>query len=138
MTQRSWKKLVNELSDAGYESPYLDRLRNKLDLEQAQWDLEREVLREMASSLGRAEEKLNVALLELELAEGRVEAVLDQPGATAAWVQEANARIDEFNGRREAARRLLWELTIHREALGFRRNEILFQFYRIPPKRERL
>lgn len=41
-------------------------------------------------------------------------------------------KIEAFNRQRREAERYLWELTIHREALGFRRNEILREHYPIP------
>jgi hypothetical protein len=56
MPERPWQTLVRQLTDAGYESPYLDRLRARVDPAQAQDTLEQEIIREMASALGRAED----------------------------------------------------------------------------------
>lgn len=137
MAQPSWKQLVEELSRAGYESPYLDRLRRKLDLDQAQWDLEVEVRREMASALGRAEAKVNVALLRLERIGRELDVLAAERDDTPAWRERVDARVEDFNRERRDAQRCLWELVIHREALGIRRNEILREFYPIPPKRRR-
>lgn len=122
-----WQKLVRELRDEGYQSPYLDRLRQRLDVYQAEEQLEKEIVREMATALGRAEEKLLVALLEVERA-GRA---LD--GAREESVRRSlTARFNELRLRALAARH---ELLIHREAIGIRQNRILEALYPVPPKR---
>jgi len=133
MRNPPWKRLVQDLTDQGFESPYLDRLRRKLDVEQAHQDLEREILQEMAAALGRAEDKVNLALLELQLSDRKL-GVFEERGDLAAF----NEEVATYNTRRDEAHRCLWELTIHREALGFRRNEILRQYYPIPPRRQPL
>lgn len=124
MADRPWRSLVAELTDAGHESPYLDRLRRRLDVSQGRDSLETEIIREMAAALGRAEDKVNAALLELELA-GRALAT--------AVAGERRRCAASFNARRATALRARWELLIHREALGMRRNDVLEQLYPIPP-----
>ena|SRR5689334_12055754 len=119
-----WKALVRQLTDAGYESPYLDRLRARVDPSQAQDSLEQEIIREMAAALGRAEDKLNAALLRLELA-GRA--------LTSAECGERRERALAFNAERTRALQARWELTIQRESVGIRRNDILERLYPIPP-----
>ena len=69
-------------------------------------------------------------MLELQLVERQL-GVFEEQGDRASF----NEEVATYNTRREEARRCLWELTIHREALGFRRNEILKQYYPIPAKR---
>lgn len=124
----SWKKLVDHLHATGHESPYLDRLRARIPVGGAVADVQREILQEMASALGRAEDKVNIALLELEV-QGKAIDALDVH-------DEARPRaIARFDALRERAMRALWELRVHREALGFRRNERLAELYPIPPKR---
>lgn len=132
MAAPAWKRLVLELTDQGFESPYLDRLRSRLNVEQSHRELEKEILQEMAAALGRAEDKLNLALLRLQVLERGL------PSARAAGGGEAGEAVAAYNAQREIACRCLWELTIHREALGFRRNEILQQLYPIPPRRRTL
>jgi len=128
-TDVPWKRLVDQLTDEGYDSPYLDRLRQRLDVYQAQDELEKEILREMAAAVGRAEEKVLVALLELEVQGRRIDR----------WEQEGRPvpaeEIQAFNAKRRVAKERLWELVIHREALGFRNHRILEEFYPIPPPR---
>jgi hypothetical protein len=114
----AWKKLVDDLRARGHESPYLDRLRERLPVGGAVADLQREILQEMASALGRAEDKVNVALLELEV-EGKA---LDAMAPTDPSRPKSIARFDEL---RERALRALWELRVHREALGLRRHDKL-------------
>ena len=124
MPERPWQALVRQLTDAGYESPYLDRLRARVDPAQAQDTLEQEIIREMAAALGRAEDKLNAALLRLELAGRALAAAIDRG--------ERRDRAIAFNAERVQALRARWELTIQREAVGMRRNEMLERLYPIP------
>ncbi len=135
MNEPAWKKLVAELRDAGCRSPYLDRLRERLKVDQTQDDLKRELLREMASSLGRAEDKVVFALLQLELIARELEKAAESPERGDGWAREVNVRVEAFNAQRRRAMRFVWELTIQREALGFRRNESLRELYPIPPDR---
>ncbi len=127
MRQPPWKALVAELKERGHESPYLDRLRARLDVEQAQASLEREILQEIASALGRTEAKLNFALLRLELAARDLD---DAPGGA-----ERAACGARFEAVRMEALRARHELLIHREAVGIRRNDLLETLYPIPPRR---
>lgn len=122
----AWKTLVGELKDRGYQSPYLDRLRQRLDVEQAHATLEQEIVQEIAAALGRTATKLDYALLRLELAER------DLRAATSDDVAACAARFDAL---REEALRARHELLIHREAVGIRRNDVLEQLYPIPPRR---
>ncbi|WP_437317359.1 hypothetical protein [Sorangium sp. So ce385] len=131
MSEPTWKKLVDQLKDQGHKSPYLDRLRQRLPAA-APSDLAGEILREMASALGRSEDKINVALLELELQGKALDELARGQGADA---RERAAMIAAYNRQREVAAQALWELRVHREALGFRRNDDLAAMYPIPPKR---
>jgi len=126
VTERPWQSLVRELRDSGFESPYLERLRARHDVAAAQEQLEKELIREMAEALGRAGEKVDVALLRLDVV-GR---------ALAAAVDPAERRrlADEFNTLRTAALQARHELRIHREAVGIRRNDCLDAHYPIPPR----
>ena len=124
----SWRSLVRELTDDGHESVYLDRLRERLDVAQAQVSLEKEIIAEMASALGRAEEKVNVALLRLEIA-GRELADADP--------SELDRCAAAYDSRHDEATIARWELVIHREAVGIWRNELIEQLYPIPPRRRR-
>ena len=124
--ERPWQTLVRELRDAGFESPYLDRLRARHDVAAAQEALEKEIVREMAQALGRAGEKVDVALLRLELAGRELAAARDDA--------ERARLVAAFNARREDALTARHELRIHREAVGIRRNEMLDREYPIPPR----
>ncbi|WP_437632212.1 hypothetical protein [Sorangium sp. So ce854] len=131
MAEPTWKKLVDQLKGEGHKSPYLDRLRQRLPASGPS-DLAGEILREMASALGRSEDKIDGALLELEL-QGK--ALDELARSRAADPGERAARVAAFNRQRDAAKQALWELRVHREALGFRRNDDLAELYPIPPKR---
>ena len=126
MSERPWQSLVRELRDSGFESPYLARLRARHDVAAAQEQLEKEIMREMAQALGRSGEKVDVALVRLEVARRAVAAA-----ATADARAEADA---SFNALRDDALRLRHELRIHREAIGIRRNDGLDAAYPIPPR----
>jgi hypothetical protein len=126
VTERPWQSLIRELRDSGFESPYLDRLRARHDVAAAQEELEKELIREMAEALGRSGEKVDVALLRLEVS-GRALAAADDPA-------ERDRLAAEFNALRNAALQARHELRIHREAVGIRRNDCLDTQYPIPPR----
>jgi len=126
------KELVENLDASGIESPYLDRLRAKVEKRvaarhEAGLDaLRREILAEMAASLGRAEDRINEALLKLDLLGRSIDASDTPP---------SYEKIAEFNAARKLAERRIWELTVQRECLGMRRHDILREIYPLPPER---
>jgi hypothetical protein len=124
--ERPWQSLVRELRDSGIESPYLDRLRARHDVAAAQEELEKEIIHEMAQALGRAGEKVDVALLRLDLA-GKALAAATDDGERARLAAA-------FNALRDAALTARHELRIHREAVGIRQNDALDREYPIPPR----
>ena len=126
VTERPWQSLVRELRDSGFESPYLERLRARHDVAAAQEELERELIREMAEALGRAGEKVDLALLRLDVA-GRALAVAIDP-------EERRRLTEQFNALRQTALQARHDLRIHREAVGIRRNDCLDAEYPIPPR----
>lgn len=127
MREAPWTRLVRELKDTGYESPYLDRLRARLDPAEAVARLETEIVQEMAQALGRTEDKLNYALLRLELAARAIDTAPDE--------LVRYDRVKEFNALREDAIQARRNLQIHREAIGIRRNRMLDDLYPIPQRR---
>ena len=127
MREAPWTRLVRELKDTGYESPYLDRLRARLDPAEAVARLETEIVQEMAQALGRTEDKLNYALLRLELA---ARAIDEAPDPLVRY-----DRVKEFNTLRDEAIQARRNLQIHREAIGIRRSRMLDDLYPIPPRR---
>ena len=127
MRDAPWTRLVRELKDTGYESPYLDRLRARLDPAEAVSRLETEIVQEMAQALGRTEDKLNYALLRLELAARAIDTAPDE--------LVRYDRTKEFNALRDEAIQARRNLQIHREAIGIRRNRMLDDLYPIPPRR---
>ena len=128
--EKPWKKLAADLRDHGIESRYLPRIEARITPEDQLETLELEVAHEMASALGRTEDRLNLVLAELELDRAR----FDRAIAAGAPAEERQALCDAFNARREHAQRRLRDLLIQREALGFRRNQILNELYPIPAK----
>jgi hypothetical protein len=126
MSPPPWKKLVDELLSLGHHSPHLERLRERFGRVYDHAGLEQEIASEMAAALGLSEEKLLVALLELERAGLRLERA--RPGSA-----EYDTLAGRFNELRRDALRRRWELQIHREALGFLRNQVLEELYPVPP-----
>ncbi len=129
MWEPPWKTLVRNLTESGFESPYLERLRSRVDVMPDRKSLEQELLQEMAQALGRACDKVDLGLLELQLIERRIEQQLD--------AAERDRLVDAFNQQRARVRGYFRELVIHREALGIFHNDHLKQHYPIPPKMER-
>lgn len=134
MSEPTWKRLVADLRKKGHESPYLDRLEGKLPVRggDALRELEAELVREMASALGRADDKVNAALLELELVGQQIDRLEGAPSRDARAIERA---LLEHARLRSAAEKALWELRVHREALGFRRHDRLAELYPVPPPR---
>ena len=97
-----------------------------MDVTGSRESLEKEIIREMAASLGRAEDKINAALLRLDLAGRALAAALDPTARRRCAVA--------FNVEREHALTARWELMIQREAIGLHRNELLDRLYPIPPR----
>lgn len=127
MAPPTWKKLVDQLTAEGHGSPHVERLRERLALYSATpTSLELEIASEIAAALGRTEESLLVALVELEVA-GRA---LDR-----ATPSERAARVATFNEKRAAALKRRWHLQVHREAIGLRNNAMLATTYPIPDRR---
>ncbi|MCA9633289.1 MAG: hypothetical protein KC766_36810 [Myxococcales bacterium] len=127
------RDLVKRLSAEGFRSPYLERLRARTAEARRNAELgkiQREIVEEMAASLGRAEDRINQALLELDVLAVAVEAAESRGD-----LQAATLRKDEFNRKREFAKLRVRDLRIQREALGFRNNALLAELYPIPPRR---
>ncbi|MGZ3424553.1 MAG: hypothetical protein ACXWUG_21400 [Polyangiales bacterium] len=128
MEEPFWKRLVEDLTKQGWQNPSLERLREKLPgLGGGQRSLEMEIAQEMAAALGRAGEKVDIAIVELEALGRACDAAVEPEGRSRA--------VAAFNAKREHAEKVLWELRVHREALGIRNHAQLARFYVIPPRR---
>jgi hypothetical protein len=126
----SVKRLAADLVAQGIESKYLDRVLAKLAPDESLDQLQAEIACEIAQALGRSEDYVNVALAELELQRARYERALRE----GAPMNERQGYADAFNAQRVVAQSKLRNLLIHREAIGFRRNQMLNELYPIPPK----
>lgn len=128
MNDPPWKRLVEDLKSRGHRSQHLERLEQRLPKPQDGYRaLELEILQEMASSLARAGDKVDHALLLLEAIGHEVDTAPDP--AT------RSKHVTRFNEQREVAAKALWELKVHREAIGLRQHHAIAQMYPIPPKR---
>jgi DNA repair ATPase RecN len=133
------RELLESLSDAGVRSTFLDRLRARQRGATARGGLEglqQEILGEMAASLGRAESKIDEALLRCELLGRELEKLESRRASGEAVERELSAALAAFEAERAQAERRLWELMVQREALGICRHEILQTQYPIPPRRK--
>jgi hypothetical protein len=124
------KRLAAELVAQGIESKYLDRVLAKVSPDDQLETLQAELAREIAQALGRSEDKVNIALAELELHRARYERAVREN----APASERQGYAQAFNAQREVAQAKLRHLLIHREAIGFRRNQMLNDLYPIPPR----
>ncbi|HEX5657966.1 MAG TPA: hypothetical protein VFX59_12260, partial [Polyangiales bacterium] len=113
-----------ELQEQGIESTYMVRIQARVTPEQQLENLEAELLQEIAGALGRSEDRVNLALAECDLLAGQHARA---EGARKSELARA------FNAQRQVARARLRDLLIHREAAGFRRNQMLNELYPIPP-----
>lgn len=125
MAKTPWKKLAAELIENGIESKYMARVSARVTSEDRLETLEQEIAQEMAGALGRSEDRVNLALAELDLLRHRYERASAPERGSAAVL---------FNAQRQRAQQRVQELLIHREACGFRRNQILSELYPIPPR----
>lgn len=125
MLKKVERRLVNKLISAGYESPYLDRLRRCVGAQATQDALEAEIAQEIAGALGRAGAKVDLLLLKLQLAR---DAHDEADGS------ERSRLADEYAALRQQALTARWELQVHREAVGMRgSHRSLDETYPIPP-----
>lgn len=122
-----FKRLASELKAHGVESQYLARVEKVLSPEEQLESLQVEIMREVANALGRSEVRVNLALAELELHKARYDRAVAQGEPTQPLIEAYNAQRKLVQGR-------VRDLQIQREALGFRRNQILNELYPIPPK----
>ena len=128
MRDAPWKSLVEQLKDPEAKSDYLARVESCFGAPSPGRNLERELVEEMAQALHRSHAKVDDALRKLRLADERIE--------TASGRDERTHMVAEYNQRRQQAIQARWELMIHREALGFRRNREIERSYPIPPRRD--
>ncbi len=127
---KPWQRLAAELLEHGVESRYLARISARVEPAHRLATLEVEIAKEMASALGRTEERLNLALAELELHHARYQRAVRGHASA----DERSSLAAAFNAQRARAEARRRDLLIQREALGFRRNQILQELYPIPPK----
>lgn len=125
-----FKKLAADLIAHGVDSQYLARVEARVSREEQLETLQLEIAQEIACALGRSEDRVNLALAELELQRARYDRARCEAAPAAALAQLAAA----YNEQRQLAQARLRELLIHREAIGFRRNQILNELYPIPPR----
>jgi hypothetical protein len=126
------KRLADGLIAEGIESKYLARVLERVSPEQQLDNLRNEIAQEIAQALGRSEDRVNLALAELELLRARHE----RARAAGEPEHELQALVRAHDAQRAVAKARLHELLIHREAIGFRRNQLLYELYPIPPRLE--
>jgi hypothetical protein len=130
MKEPAWKKLAEELKQKGIENPHPARLEARLQQLTGVGGLEAEILAEMANSLRYAEDKILSILLELEVIDARIgEARRAERNAEVAGL------MTKFDKRRDDALEAVRNLSIQREAIGFRNNDGLAKLYPIPPRK---
>lgn len=129
-TERRYRRLATELVAHGVQSQYIARIEGRIGPVQRIEALEAEVNQDIAGALGQSDLRVNFALAELELCKARFERAVRERTDHQILTVLANA----FNKQRLLAQKRLRELLIHREAVGFRRNQVLSELYPIAPK----
>jgi hypothetical protein len=122
--------LASELAAHGVESQYVARVQAHISLEERLEGLQVEHQQAMAGALGKSDMRANLALAELELRRARYDRAVREGASDAECARLALA----FNEQRDLAHRRVRDLLIHREAIGFRRNQILDELYPIAAK----
>jgi hypothetical protein len=105
--------------------------------------LQEDLLRERASTLARAGERLTDALEKLQSIEKDLTEVLilwkrevESGGGNAQSLRgEVNVKIRAYNRQREHVKTRYYYLIVTREALGLIHHQRLEEIYRIPPKK---
>jgi uncharacterized protein DUF6665 len=123
MSERIRSLLGRVAASEGSSSPIDRDLRERLPNTGSISALEREIASEIASSLGRAGSKLELAIERAVAARAAIE------GAGSAQRQ---GLIDAYDAARAEAERRLRDLLIQREAIGLRRHGDVRQRYVIP------
>ena len=123
--------MARKLRDAGENSKYLMRLssRTQPEMFNSVEELEKEMQAEMASALTRTEDKLLARLMQLETI------MIDVESARRARETAALAdHVELYNAVREAAMAARRDMTIQRQACGFRSGNYraMEDFYPIP------
>jgi hypothetical protein len=127
-----FKRLASELIAHGVQSEYLARVEARISREQQLETLQAELTQEIAGALGRTDTRVNLAFAELQLCRVRY----DKAQRDSAPRETVSELARAFNAQRKVAQARLRELQIQREAIGFRRNQILNELYPLPPRLE--
>jgi hypothetical protein len=125
-----FKRLASELIAHGVQSEYIARVEARVSREQQLENLQAELTQEIAGALGRTDMRVNLAFAELQLCRARYDRSVEAGAAS----EELRALAEAFNEQRAVAQARLRELQIQREAIGFRRNQVLNELYPLPPK----
>jgi len=121
-------ELLGRVSTAERSSdPATAELRERMPCQRGMAAVEREIVKEIAYSLGKAGNKLEAALAQAS----RTLGALESASLDAAERQLLRARFAE---ERAHAERRLRDLMIQREALGFRNHADLLRRYPLPPR----
>jgi hypothetical protein len=102
---------------------------------QALSPLDREMLGEMAATLGRAGEKVEGALSRVEELGREADALAVAARAGSADASSVRQKLEAFNAAIDRAETCIWELVVLREALGIRRHETIPRVYPVPRRR---
>jgi len=97
--------------------------------------IEQEIRRAKAETLGRAGERLEVALAELAEQDRRLDRLLAAGEPDGARDERLARETEARNRLRDEAARLSQQLIIQREALGLVRHGLVGEQYPVPPRR---
>ena len=126
MGKPTWKSFAENLKSNGQGSSY-DRRLPAGAVNDGLGAVQCEVLEEMSAALCRAAKKIREALVELARIDDAIREASDQ--------ERRQQLVERFNALRSEAYQARRNYLIQREAIGFFRNDEVFEEYPIPPKR---
>lgn len=118
------KRLATEVSDAARAAAQDLRAR-------AHGNVARELLEEMGSAYARAHEKVDLAMAKLDQLARALAHHRSTPRGPR-WSEDLRRTVEDFNAHREKAKTAIWELCVHREALGIRNHKAIDETWTVP------
>jgi len=117
----------------GYDSVYLERINKKVSIDNHFDDIEHEVLAEMAAAVRQTDQKLNFAMLTMQIAEEELDVAVEK----CVKDEEETALVAKFNEARKTAEEMRRNLMIHRQSCGFTtdNHRMIMKLYPIPERR---
>lgn len=126
MSDSLQKRLAGDVTEASRKAAQDVRAR-------AHASVAKELLEEMGSAYARAHEKVDLAMAKLDTL-ARALAHHRAAPRSPRWGDDHQRTVQDFNAHREKAKTAIWELHVHREALGIRNHKAIDETWTLPHK----